>query len=71
MYNAFKSPTTWDEYGGFYLGMDNKVHKVGEISTDKRTNAYTDMSIWDVHRTQFPLLSFMKSDIFEDIIASL
>ncbi len=31
-------------------------------------NYYTDMSIWDVHRTEFPWLTLYKPDVMTDIV---
>ena len=71
LYNSYKAPTTFSEYGGRYLGMDGKIHVVGEVSNDKRSHAYTDMSLWDTHRTQFPWLSFQVPGVYKDVIASI
>ena len=30
IYNSYKAPTTFSEFGGRYLGMDGKIHVVGE-----------------------------------------
>ena len=71
LYLSYKAPTTFSEHGGVYMGMDGLVHTLGEVASDKRGAAYTDMSLWDVHRTQFPWLSLAMPDVFTDIIASL
>ena len=71
IYNSLKAPTRWSEYGGVYAGMDGNVHTVGTASDDMRSNAYTDMSLWDTHRTQFPWLSFTQPDVYKDVLGSL
>ena len=71
LYNSYKAPTTFSEYGGVYRGMDDHVRRVGDVSGDKRKFAYTDMSLWDVHRTQFPWLSLTKPEVYEDVVASI
>jgi putative alpha-1,2-mannosidase len=35
------------------------------------TGVYTDMSLWDVHRTQFPWLLFQDEQRFNDIAKSI
>lgn len=35
------------------------------------THIYTDMSLWDVHRSQFPWLAFHDMKRFYDISSSL
>lgn len=47
LYNSLRSPTQWDEVDGVYLGFDGKVRKVPA----HMSHVYTDLSIWDVHRT--------------------
>jgi len=67
IYHAFMSPTTWSEYGNVYVGFDGKVHS---ISPGTKAH-YTDMSIWDVHRTQFPLIGLWDPPRMQDIVQSL
>jgi putative alpha-1,2-mannosidase len=50
------APTTFSEVNNVYLGFDMQVHTVDQGFE----NYYTDMSIWDVFRTQFPLLTLLK-----------
>ena len=71
LYHAYCVPTTFSEYDGYYIGMDNQIHQVNEVKSDKRKHAYSDMSLWDVHRTQFPWLSLSIPDVYEDVIGSL
>jgi putative alpha-1,2-mannosidase len=61
------APTIFDEVGGVYLGFDNKVHKLD----NNQTHYYTDMSIWDVHRTEYPFLGLIAPNILNDIVKSL
>src|SRR5690349_14380919 len=66
-YRTLLAPTIFSEAGGNYLGFDNKVHQL----ITNQSHYYTDMSIWDVHRTEFPWLAFMFPDIMTDIVRSL
>eukprot|EP01125_Pyxidicula_operculata_P000675 TRINITY_DN10657_c0_g1_i1.p1 TRINITY_DN10657_c0_g1~~TRINITY_DN10657_c0_g1_i1.p1 ORF type:complete len:753 (+),score=147.90 TRINITY_DN10657_c0_g1_i1:14-2272(+) len=66
LYRTMSSPTQYNEAGGFYKGFDNSIHK-----TPAGQNYYTDMSIWDVHRTQFPWLTMILPDVMRDIVSSL
>ena len=61
------SPTIWDESNGVYLGFDNKVH----TKPDYMDHIYTDLSIWDIFRTQFPFLILHDSKRANDIIHSI
>eukprot|EP01113_Clastostelium_recurvatum_P026084 TRINITY_DN3130_c0_g1_i1.p1 TRINITY_DN3130_c0_g1~~TRINITY_DN3130_c0_g1_i1.p1 ORF type:complete len:774 (-),score=142.72 TRINITY_DN3130_c0_g1_i1:74-2395(-) len=67
LYHANMAPTTFSEYGGVYLGFDNQVHKL----TNGSLGYYTDMSIWDVHRSQFPWLALSQPVVMRDIVRSL
>lgn len=46
--------------------MDNQTYIVPD-----GTRRYTDMSIWDIHRTQVPLLDLLRPDVSADIARSL
>lgn len=66
-YRTLLAPTIFNEAGGLYLGFDGQIHSL----SPNQSNYYTDMSIWDVHRTEFPWLAFMFPDIMSDIVRSL
>lgn len=67
LYHSFVVPTTFSEIGGIYLGFDNKIHQLE--STSKAF--YTEMSIWDTFRTQFPYLALAKPEVMRDCARSL
>ncbi len=74
MYHTYLAPSSYDDSNGEYLSFGSppsKVNKVGEASQDQRKHAYTDMSIWDIHRTQLPWLSLTVPDVYTDVLASL
>ena len=79
VYRTHLAPTIWDEPGlarngssrGRYMGMDHRVHELSSSSSPLREHAYTDMSLWDIHRTQLPWLSLTSPDVYVDIIRSL
>ena len=71
VYRTRLAPTIWDESGGIYQGMDGSVHRMGVAKGDTRRHAYTDMSLWDIHRTQLPWLSLTAPEVFEDVVRSL
>ncbi|EGD79581.1 hypothetical protein PTSG_10430 [Salpingoeca rosetta] len=66
LYHSFMAPTRWSEAGGVYLGMDGRVR-----TSPPAAHRYTDMSIWDIHRTQVPLLDLLRPDVSADIARSL
>ncbi|KAL5496212.1 hypothetical protein EMCRGX_G012453 [Ephydatia muelleri] len=66
LYHVFCPPTQFSEAGGVYIGMDNSIH-----ATKPGMNYYSDLSLWDVHRTQIPLLTFLRPDVAQDIVNSL
>ncbi len=58
-------PTTFNDFNGDYLsfGLDGTISKV----PSHMKNVYTDMSLWDVHRTEFPWILFQDAERFNDI----
>jgi predicted alpha-1,2-mannosidase len=66
-YHAILTPTLFSDPNGLYLGFDNKIHTLNQ----NQNGFYSDMSIWDVHRTQMPFLSLMYPDRMSDIVRSL
>ena len=61
------SPTIWDESNGVYLGFDGKVHTKPQYMD----HVYTDLSIWDIFRTQVPFLILHDSKRANDIVHSI
>jgi putative alpha-1,2-mannosidase len=55
VYRSFLAPTTYSEADGRYLGMDGNVHSV-LASPLPLASYHSDMSIWDIHRSQTPWL---------------
>lgn len=71
VYRTRLAPTVWDEPSdGGYLGMDGQLRTIGSAG-DARVHAYTDMSLWDVHRTQLPWLSLTAPRVYADVVRSL
>mmetsp|Transcript_43496 Transcript_43496/g.113219 ORF Transcript_43496/g.113219 Transcript_43496/m.113219 type:complete len:814 (-) Transcript_43496:218-2659(-) len=68
MYHAMLAPTNFTEVGGVYMGFDEKVHNVKD---EIGSAYYTDMSIWDIHRTQAAFLTFVRPDVSRDVVLSL
>jgi predicted alpha-1,2-mannosidase len=61
------TPTIFSDPNGQYLGFDNKVHTL----ENGQEAFYSDMSIWDVHRTQMPMMSLLYPDGMTDIVKSI
>jgi len=66
LYHSLQVPTDFTEAGQVYMGFDAKVH-----SLENGQSFYSDMSIWDVHRSHFPLMAFIRPSIMEDIVKSM
>jgi putative alpha-1,2-mannosidase len=66
MYHSLLAPTTYSESDGSYLGFDGKVHTVWEEG-----NYHSDMSIWDIHRSQAPLLILLDPATAVNVATSL
>lgn len=65
LYHSLLEPSIASDVDGRYLGMDGKVHR------SKDRLHYTDISGWDVYRSQFPLLAMIKPKVAADIAQSL
>jgi predicted alpha-1,2-mannosidase len=66
LYHAQLAPTLFSEEGGVYLGFDGQLHSVGGGS-----GFYTDLSIWDIMRTESPLLILLRPGVAADVLASM
>ncbi|CAF0869864.1 unnamed protein product [Didymodactylos carnosus] len=67
LYHSLMSPTIWSEANGIYLGWDGQI----KVKPDHMDHVYTDMSIWDVFRTQFPFILLHDSKRMNDIVSSI
>ncbi|CAF3777846.1 unnamed protein product, partial [Rotaria sp. Silwood1] len=65
--HSMSSPTIWDESNGVYLGFDNKIYTKPEYMD----HIYTDLSIWDIFRTQVPFLILHDAKRANDIVHSI
>jgi putative alpha-1,2-mannosidase len=63
------TPTLFNDANGDYLSFKNDF-SVNTVPTDMK-HVYTDMSLWDVHRTQMPWILFHDLDRFNDIAKSI
>ena len=71
-FHSFFAPPSWSEASGNYLGFDDKMHSIYNASYDNQTKQfYTDLSIWDLQRSEFSWLSLIVPDILDDIEQSL
>ena len=67
VYHANLAPSIYDE-DGVYLSFNTGDSVMQVNGAD---HAYTDMSIWDIHRTQLPWLSLTAPGVLEDVLLSL
>ena len=71
LYHALAAPTTYSDADGGYIGMDRAPHRA---TWRGGAGAFmSDLSLWDVYRTQMPLLALLApaqaSDVFESMMA--
>jgi predicted alpha-1,2-mannosidase len=68
LYHIHCAPSTVSESGGMYVGFDKSVHQLSPTM-----NAYySDLSMWDVHRTQMPFLAWLYGEsVMGDIVESV
>ncbi len=55
LYRSLLLPSVFDDADGRYLGFDGQVHQVAPGH-----HQYTDLSLWDVYRSQLPLLDLVE-----------
>ena len=65
LYHALIEPSTFSDTDGSYLGMDGRVHRGGRLTQ------YTNISGWDVYRSQTPLMAMLEPRRAADLARSL
>jgi predicted alpha-1,2-mannosidase len=66
LYRSLLMPTTFDDADGHYVGFDGQVQQVAPAH-----HHYTDLSLWDIYRSQLPLLELIEPGVAHDILVSL
>ncbi|CAM6005269.1 unnamed protein product [Sphagnum balticum] len=69
LYRTMLTPTLFNDWNGEYMSFRNDG-STSRVPADMEA-VYTDMSLWDVHRTQMPWLLFQDPHRFRDIAKSL
>lgn len=65
LYHSLIEPNLFSDVNGDYVGMDGKIHKaVGRME-------YTNLSLWDIYRTQIELLDIIAPAQARDIALSM
>jgi len=69
--HVFSAPSTYSDAGGAYSGLDRQQHQT--VWRGGAGAFLSDLSLWDVYRTQMPLLAALQpvvaSDVFESMLA--
>ena len=79
LYRSLLAPSTYSEVGGVYRGFDGGLHMMNETADERNAEEgggvlplfRSDMSLWDVHRSEFPLLRLLHPRVSRDIVLSL
>ncbi|TDV56118.1 GH92 family glycosyl hydrolase [Actinophytocola oryzae] len=66
LYHALLHPNVFSDVDGSYLGFDNKVHAAASGHVQ-----YTNISGWDVYRSEIALLALLAPKETSDIIRSM
>ncbi len=66
LYRSLLMPATFDDADGHYLGFDDQIHQV-----PAGHHQYTNLSLWDVYRSQLPLLELVEPGVAHDVLVSL
>ncbi|WP_086827889.1 GH92 family glycosyl hydrolase [Allokutzneria sp. NRRL B-24872] len=67
IYHSLLHPNVFNDVDGSYVGMDQKVHRVG----GPQRAQYANFSGWDVYRGQLQLLTLLEPEVGSDIAQSL
>jgi predicted alpha-1,2-mannosidase len=65
LYHALLEPSTFSDADGSYVGMDGRLHIAG------RATQYTNISGWDVYRSQAPLMAILEPSRATDVATSI
>jgi len=66
LYRSMLLPSVFDDDDGDYLGFDGQVHQVAPGH-----HHYSNLSLWDIYRSQMPLLELIEPSVAHDILTSL
>ncbi|MFL5823492.1 MAG: GH92 family glycosyl hydrolase, partial [Solirubrobacteraceae bacterium] len=66
LYRSLLLPSILDDSSGQYPGFDGQVQQVVPGH-----HHYTNLSLWDVYRTQMPLLELVEPRVAHDVLVSL
>ena len=67
--HAFSAPTTDSDADGAYAGLDRQQHRVAWRGG--AGGFMSDLSLWDVYRTQMPLLAALMPTVASDTLESM
>lgn len=65
LYHSLLFPVIFGDVDGKYVGLDGKVHIAKDFTY------YSDFSIWDVFRTEMPLLNLIQPKRVNDVINTM
>ena len=73
VFHTYLAPSIYDENGDYMsFGSNSTLRTLQDDPADQRlAHAFTDMSLWDIHRTQLPWLSLTQPRVFRDVLGSL
>jgi predicted alpha-1,2-mannosidase len=66
VYHAHIGPTLFSDRDGRYVGLDQKVRRLG-----RRERAYSAYSLWDTYRALHPLMTLVRPDMAESFVRDL
>lgn len=66
LYRALLMPSVFNDADGDYLGMDGRIHHL-----PAGQEHYTNLSLWDIYRSQIPLLELVEPKVARGVASSL
>ena len=65
LYLSGLAPTLFDDVDGSYRGYDHKNHPAAGFKN------YTEFSIWDIYRAEWPLMTVLHPDRVDDMVQAM
>jgi len=64
-YRGLAAPATFNDVDGTYWGQDHRNHP------DPGFTKYTELSIWDIYRGEFPFIMLMQPHVTNDVVRTM
>ena len=67
VYRTHMAPSTYTEFDGSFVGLDKRVHR----NADRSHHRLSDLSLWDVYRSQMSQFALAQPAVLRDTVNSM